>query len=200
MRLNMKSFTRLAVCAITIATVSIISCKKGDTGPAGPAGPAGAQGAQGVQGVAGPSGQSGNANVMQYIYFADASGIDLTGPAPNQNKFGLLIDASNDTLENCAWFMYLHRDGAWFGIPGAGEGDTSTYSFFYGYISNALDTAIFLASRTSGPGEVFDAMKVVRILVSGTVTNSTGGSGNRRGLPNIDFSNYEEVKKYYNLQ
>jgi len=196
--MNMKSITRsLAVIAITIATISMVSCKKGDTGPAGPAGPAGPQG---PQGPVGPTGQSGNGTVMQFIY-ADQGAIDLTGAAPNNNKFGLLINASDDTLVNAAWFAYLYKDGAWYGVPGAGENDASNYSFSYGYISNALDTAVFLVSRSSGPGEIYDAFKVVRILIDQTATNSTGGSGNRtRGLPNIDFRNYEEVKKYYNLQ
>ena len=203
----MKSISRLvAACAITIATVSMISCKKGDTGPAGPAGPQGAQGAQGPQGLQGPTGQSGNANVMQYVYApTDQSGqnflgIDLTKPAPDSNYVGLRLLQLNDTADICAWFTYLYSNGTWAAVPGGGLGDGSTYSFQYGYEDKALplDTCDFFIVRETGPGAVYDAIRIVRILISNVSTSSTKGS-KYPGLPNIDFNNYLEVKKYYNL-
>jgi hypothetical protein len=209
MRMNMKSFARLlSVFAIALAIISMPSCKKGDTGPAGAAGPAGPTGPTGPTGAQGPTGQSGSGDATQYIYaVADNSGnltdaIDLTGAAPDENKFGLIIPTSNDTLEMAAWFMYLYKDGGWYAVPGAGEGDASTYSFSYGYINQTQDTSIFLASRVSGPGEMYQAMRIVRIMIGNVITNSTGrsSSSGRRGLPDIDFKNFAEVKKYYNLQ
>jgi hypothetical protein len=200
--MNMKSISSLvAACAITIATVSMVSCKKGDTGPAGPAGPAGAQGAQGPQGLQGPTGQDGNANVMEYGFFPTDS-IDLTQPAPN-NGIGLLITLPNtpkDTLNLSAWFMYLERDGFWYAVPGYGANDASQYSFSFGYVdlANPVDSAAFFIDRVSGPGEKYEGLKLVRILTSDVTTSSSGN--NRRGLPNIDFTNYEAVKKYYNLK
>ncbi|HVU55042.1 MAG TPA: hypothetical protein VHD83_08295 [Puia sp.] len=208
----MKSITRLVACAITIATVSIISCKKGDTGPAGPAGPAGPQGIQGVQGLPGPTGQDGNANVMQYVYAPtdqsgqNFTGIDLTKPAPDSNYIGLQLLVKNDTADISAWFVYMFKVvngyGYWAAIPGPGLGDQSTYSFSYVYedVQEPLDTCDFFIDRVTGPGEVYDAIRIVRILISNVGTNSTHGSGRLPGLPNIDFSNYEEVKKYYHLQ
>jgi hypothetical protein len=198
MRINMKSIPRLlAVFAITLAIVSFNSCKKGDTGPAGPAGPAGPQGSQGTAGAIGPTGQSGNANVMQYV-FSSANGIDLTGASPN-NFVPLFLDASNDTLINSAWFAYMFKAGAWYAIPGHGEGDASVYSFSYGYETQALDTALFFIDRVSGPGEVYDLVKLVRIFASNDITTNAANRNGSRGLPNIDFKNYAEVKKYYNL-
>ncbi|HEY4208521.1 MAG TPA: hypothetical protein VGM31_16965 [Puia sp.] len=205
----MKRFSRLAACAITIAMVGIISCKKGDTGPAGPAGPAGPQGPQGVQGLQGlpgTTGQSGNGNVMQYVYApVDQSGqnflgIDLTKPAPDSNFFGIRIIVPNDTADICAWFCYLYKNGVWTAIPGIAPDDQSTYNFWFGYEDAALplDTCDFIIDRTAGPGDVYDAIRYVRILISNVGTNST--SGGKPGLPNIDFSNYLEVKKYYHLQ
>ena len=206
--MNMKSISKLVTaCAITIATVSMISCKKGDTGPAGPAGPAGAQGAQGPQGLQGPTGQNGNANVMQYVYAPTDNtgqnflGIDFTKPAPDSNYLGLRILVQNDTADICAWFTYLYYNGVWAAIPGAGLGDNSTYSFAYGYedLALPLDTCDFFINRETGPGAVYDAVRIVRILISNASTSSTHGSGKYPGLPNIDFNNYLEVKKYYNL-
>lgn len=208
----MTSIPRLlTVFAIALSIISMPSCKKGDTGPAGPAGPAGAAGPTGPTGAAGaqgPTGVSGNANVMQYIYApVDANqnftGVDLTGAAPN-NGLGLLIKVPNDTADICAWFTYLYKDGFWYAVPGAAYNDASTYSFSYGYVdvTEPLDSAVFFVDRTAGPGEVYDAMRIVRILISNVSTNSTGGTGTarRHGLPDIDFKNYLEVKKYYNLQ
>jgi hypothetical protein len=203
----MKNRLRLlSVCVISFAIVSMISCKKGDTGPAGPAGPAGAAGPTGPAGAAGaqgPTGSSGNGNVMQFIYAptdndGNLTGLDLTGTAPDNNYLPLVMYSPNDTLEKCAWFVYLIKGAGYFAIPGAGAGDASTYSFSYGYY--VQDSALFIISRPTGPGEVYDAVSIVRILFSDQViSNSTHGSSNNHGLPNIDFKNYAEVKKYYNL-
>jgi hypothetical protein len=204
--MTMKRFPRfLIVYAITLAIVSFTSCKKGDTGPAGPAGPAGAAGPTGPAGAAGaqgPTGVSGNANVMQYIYApVDANnnftGLDLTGVAPTANYLALVLYAPHDTLGKCAWFMYLNKQGVYYAIPGAGVGDSSTYSFSFGYY--VTDSALFVVSRPTGIGEIYDAIKLVRILISNISPNSTQGGSGRRGLPDIDFKNYAEVKKYYGL-
>jgi hypothetical protein len=160
----------------------------------------------------GPTGQNGNANVMQYIYEPtdgndNPIGIDMTKPGPDSNYLGLLVPVGNDTADKAAWFAYWFTPvdsihAFWTAIPGAGFDNQSTYNFTYGYIDDTSprDSCAFFITRTSGPGEVYLALRLVRILISNVSTNSTGGSGNRRGLPNIDFSNYEEVKKYYHLQ
>lgn len=199
----MKSISRLvAVIAVTIAMVSVISCKKGDTGPAGPAGPAGTAGPTGPTGAPGPTGQSGNANVMAYDYFPQ-NGIDLSQAKPN-NGFELDFLVENDTLDISAWFVYLFKNPAWFAVPGESWYDSSSYTFTNGYFDVAApyDTAFFVVTRPSGPGGIYDGIRIVRILLSGitNITDGTRSSGDRRGLPNIDFRNYEEVKKYYHLQ
>jgi hypothetical protein len=186
--------------------VSIISCKKGDTGPAGPAGPAGPQGPQGVQGAIGVTGQSGNANVMTYdIFPQDAqgnfTGVDLTQPKPN-NGIEIDFNVLHDTLDKAAWFVYLYRDPIWFAIPGYSEYDSSTYSFYFGYsdVLSPYDSAFFVVTRPTGPGAVYQGIRLLRVLISNLTTSSANSSGNKNGLPNINFSNYEEVKKYYHLQ
>jgi hypothetical protein len=110
----------------------------------------------------------------------------------------LTLVAANDTLNKAAWFTYIFKGGAWYAVPGAGVGDSSTYSFWFGYY--ATDSAVFFVDRVTGKGEVYDAIKLVRILISNATQSIHGGPGNRDGLPNIDFKNYAEVKKYYNLQ
>ena len=202
----MKRITTLmSVCAITIAIVSMTSCKKGDTGPAGPAGPAGAAGAAGAVGPIGPTGQDGNANVMEY-FFVPNDGTNLTGLDLTQGGVALGQLLPNDTLDRAAWFAYLFdftsSDGSTsinVAIPGIGLDNKSTYSWIY---ENGLvnkDSAYFYITTTTGPGEIYDGVKLVRILLSNVATDNTGGGNGRRGLPNIDFKNYAEVKKYYNL-
>jgi hypothetical protein len=199
--MKMKRITKLmSVCAITIAMVSMISCKKGDTGPAGPAGPAGAAGPAGVAGSMGPAGQDGNANAMQYI-FGDfkSDGTINTQFDFTQGGYELTIPLPNDTLDNAAWFAYLIQGGANTAIPGFGYDNLTQYNFVYGYDGTTADQGDFFVSPVSGPGELVDAIKVVRILISNTEINSTHGGNGRRGLPDIDFKDYNAVKKYYNL-
>lgn len=209
----MKSFSRLlAVFAIVLAIVCFDSCKKGDTGPAGPAGPTGPTGPAGAPGAAGaqgPTGQSGDANVMVYDFFPlDANnnyaGVDLSLPSPN-NGIGIILKNLGDTIERCVWFSYLNKNGIWYAIPGSGQGNASNYSYAFGIIDQVLplDSSAFEVDRVSGPGEIYDGFRIVRILIgSGVIFNSTPRNGStpaRRGLPDIDFKNYLEVKKYYNL-
>jgi len=143
---------------------------------------------------------------MQYIFaplnpdttFAGIT--NFTKVATDSAYVGLLLKVLNDTADVSAWFTYLYKGGFWFAVPGAGIGDSSTYSFSYGYVdvTTPLDSAAFFIDRVTGKGEVYDAIRIVRILISGTATGSTRG-GKIPGLPNIDFNNYLEVKKYYNL-
>jgi len=193
----MKSISRLLTVFAILAMVSVVSCKKGDTGPAGPAGP---QGPQGTQGTVGLAGKDGNANVMEYFFLpAEGDSIDF---APNSGIY-VNFQLPNDTLTLSAWFMYMYKFPLWYAIPGHGAGNATSYSFSYGYLDFAtpVDSAYFFIDKVSGPGEAYDAIKLVRILTNDLQTDGTGrSSGNRRGLPNIDFSNYEEVKKYYHLK
>lgn len=208
----MKRITKLmSVCAITIAMVSMISCKKGDTGPAGPAGPAGAAGPAGVAGAVGPTGQDGNANVTEYAYIpndgTNLTGVDLTLAGPHGGFIDLGLLLPNDTLDKAAWFGYLFNftsnDGSTsvtVALPGVGLDNKSTYGLIYFNGFTNTDSAYFEFGTSVGPGEIYDGIKLVRILLSNVSTDAVGGGNGRRGLPNINFKNYAEVKKYYNLK
>src|SRR5882757_9432398 len=210
--MKMKRITRLmSICAITIAMLSMASCKKGDTGPAGaagPAGPTGPTGPAGAAGAVGPTGQSGNANVMQYVYLpndgTNLTGVDFTVVATPVVE--LQITLANDTLDKAAWFAYFFNFASATGtntysvaIPGYGFDGQSNYSFIYGYDPATANLAFFDFTRVLGPGEIYDGIKIVRILLSNAGTTSTHGGNGRRGLPDIDFKDYNAVQKYYNL-
>ncbi len=203
----------MSVCAITIAIVSMTSCKKGDTGPAGPAGPAGPTGPAGVAGAAGavgPTGQAGNANVMEYAFVPNdgttLKGVDLTLAGVNGGYIDLGLLLPNDTLDKAVWFGYLFNftsadfsTSVTVALPGIGLDTKSTYGLIYFNGFTNSDSAYFEFGTSVGQGEIYGGIKLVRMMLSDVGTSSTGGGNGRRGLPNIDFKNYAEVKKYYNL-
>jgi hypothetical protein len=146
---------------------------------------------------------------MQYVYLpndgTNLTGVDFTDPA--NPGIELTITLTNDTLDKAAWFAYYFNftssDGstsASVAIPGYGFDGLSNYSFIFGYDTQTADLAFFDFTKVVGPGEIYDGIKIVRILLSdATDGTSTHSSSGRRGLPDIDFKDYNAVKKYYNL-
>lgn len=165
-----KFFLAIAV----FLSLFIISCKK-EAGPTGPAGPAGPQG---------PTGIAGNANVTNYTYGSQ----DFTTGFKT-----LLVTTTQDTMDRSAWFVYLFYAPLtrWYFIPGLGFGGATTYRLSMSYTGGKVN--IFI-DRT-GVGEVYAQARVVRVYAN---TSTTGGRVNAK-LPDIDFTSYEAVKKYYNL-
>lgn len=162
------------------------SCKKGDAGPAGPQGP------QGPQGIA------GNANVTQYTFGSQ----NLVA-----NFAQLQITTTKDTMDKSAWFVYLYHQSLdrWYIVPGGGAGGATQYRVSIGFVSNKVNVFI----DKNGPGEVYAQAKVVRILTSsqqaggramaGSTTWPAGPAGQAAPLPAIDFTDYEAVRRYYQL-
>ena len=174
---------------LLITTLTFISCQKeeGPPGPQGPAGPVGPRGPQGVQGATGPQGPigiSGNANVMQYTYGTQ----NFT-----QGYKVLQLTTTKDTMERSAWLTYLYYEtlARWYQIPGYAYNAATNYRISMGHVSNKVH---FYIDR-EGPGETYAKAKVIRIFANGILV----GGRLVHQLPDIDFSNYETVKKYYNL-
>jgi hypothetical protein len=148
---------------------------KGDPGAQGVAGPAGPQGAAGPQG---PAGQNGNANVIQVTYGSRTH----TG---SQMTFSLPSSITSAMLNSSVFFTYV-KQVDWYALPGETQFGTRGYRV---YASNTR--ADILINRTTGTGnDVFDSIRFLII----PATNLING---RKAA--IDYSNYEEVKKYYNL-
>lgn len=148
---------------------------KGDPGAQGVAGPAGPQGAAGPQG---PAGQNGNANVIQVTYGSRTH----TG---SQMTFRLPSSITSAMLNSSVFFTYV-KQVDWYALPGETQFGARSYRV---YASNT--TADIFINRTAGAGnDVFDSIRFLII----PATNLING---RKAA--IDYSNYEEVKKYYNL-
>ena len=162
---------------VSMLVIALIACEKGDTGPEGPQGPAGPTGAQGPQG---PQGIAGNANVTQYTFGAQ----NLSSISFSQ----LQVTTTQDTLDRSLWFVYLFYQplARWYTVPGPGVGGATVYRVGIGYASGKAN--IFIDKN--GVGENYAQARVIRVYAS---SNGPGGRSS------VDFSDYEAVRKYYNL-
>ncbi|MEP6747840.1 MAG: hypothetical protein ABJB86_08940 [Bacteroidota bacterium] len=168
----MKYFLIALTCILIMTIVG--ACKKVDAGPAGPAGPAGATG---------PAGIAGNANATQYIFpshnFRDGADAVLT------------VNTTEDTVNRSAWFVYLiYARSSGYPVPGFGYDNLAQYGMSWVYDQKA----IFTITRIAGQGENYLNIRIVRIY-----TNSSTGDRTKRSLPDIDFNDYDAVRRYYQL-
>lgn len=176
----MKTISNFLI--VSLCTLLFAACKK--EGPAGPVGP------QGVPGPIGPQGVASNANVTQYTYentFDFSANLD----------FNLQVSTTLDTMNRSAWFVYLKYAGGfeyYYPLPGFGYNGATNYRTTF-YFNAGANKVIHNITRLAGPGEVYQSAKIIRIY-AGSV--STGGK-NTEVLPDIDFTNYEMVRRHYNL-
>jgi hypothetical protein len=77
-------------------------------------------------------------------------------------------------------------------VPGKGC-CSSHYSVNYYYSPSENKVLLYINKQTGDPGESYNSFRIVQIVVNASVP------GGRMALPNIDFSNYEAVRQYYNL-
>ncbi len=186
----MKKYGLLLSTAILAVFMILQSCTKpanGEVGPQGPAGSAGPQGAAGPAGPAGqngatgPAGQNGNANVIQVTFGSRThTGSELSYTLPSS--------ISSATLNNSLFYTYVLSAGSWYALPGSSYLGEKEYRVF-AYSTNAR---IYISRVTGTGSEVFSSTRFI-IIPSSTQING------RVGLPDIDFSDYNAVKRYYNL-
>lgn len=136
----------------------------------------------------GDTGTPGNANVKQYTFGPH----DFTVTPQVSFRF----TTTKDSSESFAWFIYMNTDGGLtYAAPGYGGGSRSYYRIVSAYDNGTGKFGITVA-RYIGSGDLFQSFRVVRIYINETVV----GDGRRASpLPDIDFSDYATVKKYYNL-
>ena len=178
----MRKYTTTALLLFALTYVFVACSKEGPEGPPGPQGPQGNPGIQGATGPQGPIGVAGNANVTQYTYGSQ----DFT------TGFKILqVTTTQDTMDRSAWLVYLWYAplSRWYFIPGLGFAGSTNYRLSMGYSGGKVNIFIDVV----GPGEVYANARVVRIYANST------GPGGRMALPNIDLTDYEAVRQYYNL-
>ncbi|MBS1660760.1 MAG: hypothetical protein JST68_06890 [Bacteroidetes bacterium] len=183
----------LAVFALTF----FFSCKKGDPGPAGPAGPTGATGAAGAAGAAGPAGPAGTANVI-YSAWLDATFTpqSVTTATPPDTLWGADIPATKltaDLINKGSIQVYVNLGSTdqpdvvavpytdfWYGLNLWAE---FTVGHIYLYSVN-----FNISTITSGTTKVGQWRYV---LIPGATTAAAP--------PGLKYSDYNAVKKYYNI-
>lgn len=196
----MKTTIKLLSIGLIVSQILFTACK-GPAGPIGPAGPQGnngqngaaglngkdgqngATGAIGPTGVAGANGKDGNANVIQYTYatarLATSGEIEYTVTGITQSQ-----------LNNSLVFVYVISSlnpTIWYALPGYSANGNNQYRVYM----NPNKLSVFL-NRSSGT--VTETFNSTRILV---VPANDLRNGRK---PAIDYSDYEAVKKYYNLK
>jgi len=169
----MKRITHFALFLL----LALASCKKGDTGPAGK---------DGIDGLDGVDGVDGNANVTQYTF--GASNLAIISFAQ------LAVSTTKDTMDKSTWLVYLYYQplARWYFMPGSGVGGNTAYRVSMGYSANKVNIYI----DKNGPGENYSESKVIRIYNSNTIPG--GRMADPYSLP-VNVTDYEAVKRYYNL-
>lgn len=204
----MKTNVKLLVYAIMALAITITSCSKDtEVGPIGPKGEQGIQGSEGSEGPAGTNGtngsngadgEDGNANV----YFSDKffpEWNDLNG-----SRYKRMIITNPNftkvTQGGVAVFVYwTTNNGTTFVLPYSrynSDGTLLLSRSFYLRGNNEL----FLETRKFGSdfvptetdGQVGDITynRIRYIIVP---------SGNLAAKSQLNYSNYDEVKNYYNI-
>jgi hypothetical protein len=215
---------KIFIAALSLSMIAV-SCKKGDTGPtgpqgpvgpagptgsqgpAGPAGPTGSQGATGPTGATGATGAQGNANVAAYLW--------NTPPAPSGGADGFGFYTTNFTLAQLdatvlsqgAYIAYMEttkNSNTWFPLPASVLSITRNINFKVGGFT--------IFSNSPGGTDV-SGSRIRLVIIGGSgsgVVNVNRMSTSRKNMtqlekaktlyPNVDFSDFNAVKKAFNLK
>ena len=224
----MKTITRILGVALTVAMfIFLDACKaeKGDIGPIGPIGPTGANGANGVIGATGAIGATGTTGATGATGTTGATGAKgdkgdkgdtgatgATGATGNANviqvsygsktytsgflQYILPAAITKDIVEKSVISAYVQTSAGgsafWYNIPGATTGATYTYRLYSETFTTGLNNMFIgrVNSATTG-NDIFTTTRILFIPAS-TLLNGRKAA--------VDLSDYEAVKKYYNLK
>ena len=187
--------SKFMVGAMLVATALFnYSCKKGDpgaTGDAGAIGATGPTGATGSTGPQGPAGVAGNANVIQYTY----QSVTFTN-----SKDYLMPNMTQGRIDSSLILAYYMPSGspAWYPVPGVGINrlyNTRSYVYPAGGNSFYLQVNISTLDNSASYGKPVTFTKFRIIVASASSIIPVG----RQGQSPLDITDYESVRKYYNL-
>jgi hypothetical protein len=168
--------------AVVAALIFMDACKveKGDVGPIGPAGPTGATGATGAAGAVGAVGATGatGATGTANVIYSDWANVTFTGSGTSWSGQIAAPKITQDILDKGLVKTYFK-----FG--------TAVYEGNYANTPTGATIYYYLTVGTINIRSTFAANYPWRYIII------PGGVGARRAA--VDYTNYEEVKKYYNL-
>ncbi len=174
---------KLLYIVLLVSLPFLYSCK----GPEGPAGPSGAQGPPGVAGAAGVKGEPGTGGGGAQQITLDTLSTDANGNAGRGFEVG---EAAIKAVENGVILVYAKANNTWWPLPGVvafDDKNISNYSFAYAIQEKNLIIQLFQLDEKPTKRK-FQAVRIVVIPAS-----------NGRLNAEIDYTNYEAVRKAYNL-
>ena len=190
----MKTITRILGVALTVAMfIFLDACKgeKGDVGPAGTAGPTGVAGPTGTTGATGTTGKDGNANAIQ-INFGPVTYIGTSG-----ELFFNLTSMTEAQINNSSYFMYVRNPSTaassisqWYSLPGWTAFNEYRITINTNPSGIAYPRLYLARMNSSSSNEAWGAAKII-FIASNDIRNGRKAA--------VDFSDYEAVKKFYNL-
>lgn len=195
---------RLLYLLMSVTLILGVSCE-GEEGPVGPEGPAGPQGPQGAAGLPGPPGEDAASSAAEIYQF---TGFNFT--ADNEYFDGLSFEANNMEVEASDIILVYNFAGAFEGEDPEDPSDDIIYweqlpqthvfeegILQYIFIHSAVDVGINMAFNfdVSNLDPFYTTDVTFRfVIIPGEIMTSGGKS-----LAPVDYSNYEEVIEYYNL-
>lgn len=183
--LLMKTLHSLSSALISASLLFLsIACTptSGEVGPKGDKGDPGAQGVAGPAGPQGPAGQNGNANVIQFSF-----GSRVYNPVNSEITY-TLQGVTADMIGKSVLLLYLQNtSGYWYPIPGIFDG---IYEYRTIIRPSANSTVAVRRTDNTTVTQTFSATRII-IIPASDLRNGRKAA--------VDYSNYEEVKKHYNL-
>ena len=177
------------------------ACKDGAAGVAGTPGTTGAQGPQGVagaNGASGTNGKDGNANVVGKVFtFQVADWTKVTYGTMGKYDYGIAVKVPEITQSVVDKGMVVayrsNGNGAFTALPAsyAFEGASKVYVISFSVI-HGLGRVTFYRSDSDGltlPPTEAETYKIVVITPQGRIAN-----------PNVNYNDYAEVAKAFNLE
>lgn len=174
---EMKKLRFLSAALLSASMVFLLTACPSATGEVGPIGPKGDKGDTGAQG---PAGQNGNANVIQVTF-------NETFAPTSSKSFTLPSTITSDMLNSSAILVYVRTSNdptLLYQIPGLISADDFRYILTPG-------TRLLQIRRAAGTYVSSITMTKVIIIPASNLINGRKAA--------IDYSNYEEVRKAYNL-
>lgn len=183
MKTNHIASALLTTTFVLALSVTQFGCKS----TAGDVGPAGTTGATGAAGPAGPQGAVGTANVTQISFGSRThAGGNIT--------FAIPASVTPDMISKSSFFVYTQNSiGSWYPLPGIFNG-TNEYRTYMLPATATVTLNVLRATSAANFGGT-DIFAATRLLIIPAATLING----RRAAPDLDYANYEAVKRYYQL-
>ena len=175
---------------MVIATIIFMDACKGEKGDIGPAGSTGATGAIGTTG---PAGTNTGSNITQVNFTKTFVPPSYPGD-PQVFTFPTVVTTT--MLEKSALICFFEPaefPGQWYSTPGPGVVSNPDGSLLPDFIRYWIDTASRQISIIRDSGKSISAITGIKVFIIPANSIINGRKAN------IDFSNYEAVKAYYNL-